>query len=228
MRHNLLLAIRQLHNHMLWVHYPILGCKTVPSEVSVKEPRHLTNHISRAQSAIADVHKVKLKRHQRPPEGTTFTATCLDVRSRKSVSAELPSKRNKALPEDCPPAECLCGPCIHTMHSLPSSTDRSPSLLEFFVQLCRLQHADEHEDKSTPCTQNLDGPPTGSGWEDWKFLTCAVRTIPEPIPIHVTVPLGAIIPWRESFSNTIRTVLRPIRKHFWEMKRFARGATHVP
>lgn len=71
------------------------------------------------------------------------------------------------------------------------------------MQLGCLQHTNEHENKSTPCAQNLDGPPTCLGGEDWKFLTSAIRVIPEIIPVHAAVALFATSPRRESSSFTI-------------------------
>lgn len=120
------------------------------------------------------------------------------VSSRKSGSGGLPSKRNKTLPEDRPPAESI----VHTTphHSLPT-TDCSPSLLELSVQLSGLHHANKHEHESTPGAKDLDGPPAGLGWEDWKFLPCAVTVIPEIVPIHVAWSLSVIRPRREGSTN---------------------------
>lgn len=119
------------------------------------------------------------------------------MHSSKSDSVELPSKR---MNENSAEGPSICRVAQHIYLALPSSTDCSPPFNELFVQLGRLHHTNEHEYKSTPSAQNLDGPPTCLGWEDWQFSTSAVSVIPEIIAIHVTLPLGAISPWRESSS----------------------------
>lgn len=101
----------------------------------------------------------------------------------------------------------LCQKTVFQQSALCTSTaDCPPSLLKLFVQLGCLHDTNEHEDKSTPCAQNLDGPPTGLCWENGKLQASAITLVPEIIPTHVTLALSVGRPRREGSSVTGVTV----------------------
>lgn len=79
--------------------------------------------------------------------------------------------REKPKNNACPDVEwtaLLCTPA-----------DCTPPLLELHMQLCRLQHANEHENETTPSEDHLHKPPKRLCWESGELIARAVSRIPE-------------------------------------------------
>lgn len=75
-----------------------------------------------------------------------------------------------------------------------ASADCTPPLLELDMQLCCLQHANEHHDESTPSEENLNKPPFWLCWESGELAAIAVTGIPKctASSIGPTLVLGAL------------------------------------